>query len=311
MIESAPLPNLRVSYSSLNTYASCHRKFELSKMIPQRRSYEDNYAADVGKAMHAGFQNYLVTQDEDIAILELMKAFPFEDEWNQPNTYRSFDACLSTFESMLEEGNMYEYELAQIKRPDGSVGPAIEVPFEIQFEGLTLPDGRGISFVGFIDAILQHRLNRRYKTLDIKTTREKLDDSTPKYFFDTQQVPYGIVLDHVANGKVDSFDVLYLDTYIDLVEPTCKLYEFPKTSTDVQEWFTNRVMQMEDIVRFEKSQYYPRTDSGCMFWKKPCRYFDVCGNRDREFLKEWFLLGDEPAPEEPWNPWIIAKAQAA
>ena len=191
------------------------------------------------------------------------------------------------------------------------VVPAIEVPFEIRFNGITLPDGRGISFIGYIDAILRNHLTGLFRTLDIKTTRQSIVDATPKFKFDTQQIPYGVVVDHVAQGEVDSFEVLYLDCYIDILEPSVKLYPFMKTRNDVQEWCTNKLLQFQSIQRYMEVDYFPRTDSGCMFYNKPCRYLEPCVSRDRATLMEWFLLGEEPAKDsDEFMPWIVADIEA-
>lgn len=314
----APTEFLRVSYSSLNTYESCRRKFEFDKLYPRKARTDDNYAADIGKALHCGYQDYLIHHDEERAIWAMMMAFPYEGEFMQDTDYRSFEATLSTLEEMFLEVKIGEYELANIRRPNtpaelsaglsgGVVVPAIEVPFEIRFNGLVLPDGRGISFVGFIDAVMRSHLTQRFRSTDIKTTRDRVKDATAKYRFDTQQVPYGIVIDHIAEGEVSQFDVQYLHTYVDLVEPSVKLYEFTKTREDIKEWYTNKLIQFNDIIRFAESNYFPRVEGGCMFYNKPCRYLEPCQSRDRESLEMWFMMGDEPAKQEDFHPWIVAE----
>jgi hypothetical protein len=316
---------LRVSYSSLNVFSSCPRKFEFDKFYPKRpRVWEDNYAADVGTALHAGYQHYLAHQDRDAATLEFMMAFPCADEWNQPNDYRSMEAALSTLDEMFDSAKMTDYELARIRRPntpaeiaagltDGVVVAATEVPFEIKFTGVMIPpcpmfpDGAGISVIGYIDAVLRNLMNGLYRTCDIKTSRMKLNDATGKFKFDGQQVPYGIVVDHIAQGAVEAFEVLYLDCYVDLLEPTVTLYPFMKNRNDLQDWATNKLIQFQQIARFAGQQYFPRTDGGCLFYNKPCRYLEPCASRNRDDLLEWFMMGDEPAPSEPFFPWITAE----
>ena len=320
-MSAKPTEFLRVSYSSLNTYDSCKRKFEFDKLYPKRdRSGEDWYAAEVGKALHAGYQAFLIHGNRERSIWEFMLAFPFELEFSQENDYRSFEASLATLELMFDESKMQEYKLAQIRRPntpeeielgltEGVVVPAIEVPFAIRFNGLVLPDGRGIEFIGFIDAILIHYMTGLFRTLDIKTTRMHVDDATAKFQFDTQQVPYGLVVEHVTNESVDSFEVLYLDSYIDIVEPDAKFYPFMKTREDIDEWVMNKIMQFQDIIRFLKMDYFPRREGGCMFYNKPCRHLEPCISRDREALTHWFLMGEEPGTDRDskFMPWIVAE----
>lgn len=318
-----PTEYLRVSYSSMNVFASCHRKFEFDKLYPKRaRDGEDFYAADVGKALHAGYQAYLIHGDKEKAIWAFMLEFPYEGEYSQMNDYRSFEAALATLEVMFEESKMQEYELAQIRRPNtpeevlagmsgGVVVPAIEVPFSIRFNGIVLPDGRGIEFIGYIDAIMRHYMTKRFRSLDIKTTRMASKDSTGKFKFDTQQVPYGLVIEHVAGEEVDEFEVLYLDSYIDIVDPKAVFYPFLKTRADIIEWVSSKVLQFQQIKRFMELEFFPRTDGGCMFFNKACRYLEPCISRDRQSLVEWFLLGEEPGNDRDagFQPWIIAELE--
>jgi ATP-dependent helicase/DNAse subunit B len=309
-------PTLRLSYSSLNVFSSCARKFEFDKLYPKPpRVFEDNYAADVGSALHAGYQHYLATHDRDESVWAFMEAFPFADEWNQQNDYRSAEAALATLEEMFDSAKMVEYELARIRRPNtvaeaaagltgGVVVPAVEVPFEIRFPGLeikpcpALPEGADIAVIGYIDAIMQNQIHGLYRTLDIKTSRMKLNDATGKFKYDAQQVPYGIVVEHIAQGEIESFEVLYLDCYIDILEPTVQLYPFIKTHHDLQDWATNKLIQFRQLAGFAESDYFPRTDGGCLFYNKPCRYLEPCASRDREGLTSYFnMMAEEiPAP---------------
>ena len=315
---------LRLSYSSGNTFESCPRKFELDKLYPHGRSRDDAFAADVGSALHAGYQNYLVTRNRDKACWAFLEKYPFELEFQESNDFRSCEASLATLEEMIDSHVMEDYALAEIKRPntqaeieqgltDGVVVPAIEVPFEIRFDGITLPpspkypDGCGIAFVGYIDAIMRNMITDMFRTTDIKTHRDRIHDRTGKYKFDSQQVPYGIVVDHVAGLAVEQFEVLYYDCMIDILEPRVKLYPFLKSQEDIQEWLLTRVMQFQMMERYASTDFWPRTSGGCMFYNRPCRYLEPCMSRDRKSLEAWFTMGgtQEVKAEEPWEPWIV------
>lgn len=301
-----PTDWLRVSYSSMNVFSSCNRKFELQKLYPQRNRDRDMFAADVGTALHKGYQDYLIHKDRDSAIWQMMLAYPFESEAQQENEYRSAEACLATLEEMIAAESMLEYELAMIKHPDGSIIPAIEVPFEIRFKGITLPDGRGIAFVGYMDAIMRNLVNGRYRTTDIKTHRRGVKDATGKYKFDDQQTPYGIIVEHIQGHPVEEFEVLYLDSYVDVLEPKVTLYPFARSADDVQEWLLNKVLQFQTIQRFMQMDYFPRTSGGCLFYNRPCYYLEPCESRNRAMIEGWLLMGEEPAPTRYEVPWVVA-----
>lgn len=309
---------LEVSYSSLNLADSCLRKFEFNKLYPRRARDSDAFAADVGTALHHGYQNYLVNQDTDTAIWALLESYPYEGEFNQLRDDRSLETCISTLEEMIHEAKMDEWELMTIKRPntpeeveqgltEGVIVPAIEVPFELRLKGLDLPDGRGVAFTGFMDAALRHRGHGAVRTMDIKTHRRALEDATPKYRFDGQQVPYGICLEHIQGFSVDEFEVLYLDCFVDLVNPRVNLYSFHKDSVDLQEWLLNTVLRVQRIQRAMEMDYFPRTDGGCLNWNRPCYFLEVCQTRDREAVEDWLLMGEAPEHRQRTTPWIVAE----
>ena len=327
---SDPTEYLSLSYSSLNLADTCMRKFEFNKLYPRRPRDSDAFAADVGTALHHGYQDFLVNQDLEKAIWELMKSYPYGSEFYQRTDERSLEACISTLEEMTHDANMTEWEIINIKRPltnaereanndsfnrfgppifdeSGVVVPAIEVPFALRLKGIVLPDGRGVEFTGFMDAALRHRATGDVRTMDIKTHRRTLVDATPKYKFDGQQVPYGIVLEHLTGNPVEEFEVLYLDTYIDLVTPRVQLYPFRKDPDDLQEWLVNTVLQVQRIQRAAEMDYFPRTNGGCMSWNRPCYFLDVCESRDKEAITEWMLMGEAPEQRPRELPWIIAE----
>lgn len=302
-----PTEFLRVSYSSLNMADSCLRKFELNKLYPRRVRDPDQFAADVGTALHHGYQDYLIHQDLDRAIWMLMQDYPYLDEFSQRDDYRSLEACIATLEEMTHEAKMHEWELMSIRKPDGTVVPAIEVPFALRLNGIVLPDGRGVEYTGFMDAALRSLVTGAVRTMDIKTHRRQREDATAKYKYDSQQVPYGIVLEHLTSNVVEQFEVLYLDCFVDLVNPRVQLYPFYKDSTDLQEWLINTVLRVQRIQRGLEMDYFPRADGGCMNWNRPCYFLDVCESRDRDAITEWLLMGEEPAAETREEPWIIAE----
>ena len=298
---------LRVSYSSLILADNCLRKFEFNKLYPRRARDSDAFAADVGTALHHGYQDFLVNQDLDSAIWALMRSYPYYAEYEQRFDDRSLESCIATLEEMTHNVDMAEWELLKIRKPNGKIVPAIEVPFALRLKGITLPDGRGVEYTGYMDAAMRHKGTGLVRTLDIKTHRRTLKDATAKYKYDGQQVPYGIVLEHLVNNPVEEFEVLYLDTFVDLCSPAVQFYKFAKDSEDIQEWLLNTVMRVQRIQRAMEMDYFPRTDGGCMTWNRPCYFLDVCETRNKEAVTEWLMMGEEPKEDTREEPWIIAE----
>ena len=298
---------LQISYSSGGTADSCMRKFEFRKIYPRRKQAQDSLPAAVGQALHAGYQTYLATQSEDKAYWSLLETYPYELEYTAYDDKRSLEAAVSTLDKMLAYGNMDEWELLQIQKPDGVIVPATEVPFELILKGIELPDGRGISVIGFMDAAMRSLVTGAKRTLDIKTHRSTLQNADPKYRFDNQQTPYGVVIQHVTQEPCDEFEVLYLDCFVDLQQPRVKLYEYRRDSTDVQEWLANTVLRAQRIQRAMQMDYFPRTDNGCLSFNQACPYLEICQTRDKEAILEYMLMGEEPAAPEVFEPWIQAE----
>jgi hypothetical protein len=129
-------------------------------------------------------------------------------------------------------------------------------------------------------------------------------DATPKYKFDSQQVPYGFVAEHLQGRPLESFEVLYLECYLDLVEPKAIPYSFHKSREDLQEWVVNTILRLGPIQRSIAMDYFPRADGGCLTFNRPCFFLDVCETRNRGAITEWLLEGNEPGDKPEWNPWV-------
>lgn len=317
----SPTDYLRVSYSSLNTFAECARKFEFRKLYPRSSHREEGFAAEVGKALHAGYQDYLSYRDSDRALWELLKAYPYELEYmTEKSEDRSLEAAMSTLEAMIAYQPMDEWDLLNIRRPntsleisqgltEGVVVPAIEVPFELRFTDVILPDGRGVAMTGYIDAAMQHRIRRTTASMDIKTHRRFGADAEGKYRYDSQQTPYSMVIEHIQGSVLEELEIFYLDCFVDLAEPRIQLYPYKRDRIDLQEFLMTKVMQFQAIQRYMELDFFPRKDGGCMAWNKPCWYLEVCQTREREAAEHWILRGEEPTEEPEWFPWVVTELE--
>jgi hypothetical protein len=298
-----PGGRLDISYSSLNLASNCLRKFEFRKFYPRKPWADDQFAADVGKALHSAIQSYWTDYDEEKAYWTLMMEYPYTWEFHQLRDDRSLEACMSTLECVIDNDFMADWELCEVL-VDGVTRPAVEVPFEIELMGITCPDGSPIYYTGFIDALMRNKSTGLVRPVDIKTTRASSKDSTPKYKFDSQQVPYGFVAEFLQDRPLEAFEVLYLECYVDLLEPKAIPYAFQKSREDLQEWMMNTVIRLGAIQRSMAMDYFPRTDGGCLSYMRPCYFLDVCETRNRDAITEWLLEGNDAATSEPIEPWV-------
>lgn len=300
-----PISNRRqLSYSSLNTLAGCAHRYDLNKGYTHPASKFLYLPPEAGHTMHLGYQDWLIHHDTERALLKIGIRYPHKLEWDSLANW-SWEACMATFEAMIECDTINEYMLANIKCLDGVVRPAVEVPFELIFDGVLLPNGQEVSFIGYIDAIMLHKITKQYFTLDIKTHRATNSNREGVYKHDTQQIPYGIVIEHMLGKKIDFFNVMYLDCFVDVLEPKIQVYEYTKSAKSIENWLLSKILQIRTIQTYMQLDYWPRKDGGCMFFNKPCRYLDLCVSDNRELIQSLLIMNEEPAPPRKFEPWIV------
>lgn len=293
--------HLRISHSSRTTLGTCKRKFWFRKFYPNSRNkiWSDNIKAELGKALHHGYQTFLVNSDmpmderEELAIWEYMKKYPIELCAN-PHNYSSLETGYATLMEMIHTNTMLDYEIAKIKCIDGVERYAIEVPFEIVLEGFELPGGVTVSLTGFIDAIFFNSSIGTYHVLDVKTSGRtaKDGDFSPLYMFNEQCVSYGFVLEYIQQQLIEKFEVIYLHCKVDMKEPKALRYNFYKQQEDIQNWYNGLILDLMNLKTYMEMQWFPRDPTGqsCFAYGNKCEYFDLCGHSDAAIEK---LLGPD------------------
>lgn len=307
-----PIKKLVLSHSSRSSFRRCTRLLEFGKMFGDASDQDEFFAAECGKALHEGTQEYLISHDENAAIMAFAIAFPYELEYMKyENQARSLEACYATLMQLIQSPIMDRYELIHIKTKFGDTRPAVEVPFAIEITDSPFP--LPIYFVGFIDAILYDRIDDVYLVNDIKTTRMRIDDYSTRYEYDEQTVPYGIILEHILGKKIDEFRVSYLSAFIDILEPRVTLYNFTKTQDHIYDWFRGLCEDIGRIAKYYSQQYFPRATNGetCFSFNRPCWFADYCANRNPEIIER--VLPDRTSREGLFHSdieaWIEAKMQ--
>lgn len=301
------LPWLRVSYSSLNTFAFCPRKFEFNKLYGQDKSRgidDDSLPAALGRAFHHAYQEYITTKDYDRAAFTLLRHYPWEMADAIGDSKRTWDVAMSTFEEACTKFEGWDYEIMSFLSNEGEVIPCVELPFELRFLNTALPGYKGIAFTGYIDLIMRHKTSGLIKPLDIKTHQNYQQDRTGEYMHNTQQIPYGVVVEHILGEKVEEFEVSYLDCFLSLPEPRIQEYTYVKTQQHIQEWLTAKVLQFRQLKTMAELEMFSRAESGCVSWYRTCKYLQICISRDKQNIQNWFdEIEDDP---REWKPWVVA-----
>jgi hypothetical protein len=286
------LERLRISHSSLQLLRSCPRKFEFRKLF-KHAGREDSLPAEVGKALHEGVQNWFQNKDRTQAIWQLMLHYPYhlcsdvEDD-------RSLWAAYATLETVLDTGPLAEWEIATVEF-NGEARPAIEVPFEITISNFSLSDGRHIpvSYIGKIDLLLFNRLTHEYRVVDVKTHRDRMKDLAPKYEYDDQCLPYGMILEKMLGHEVTSFEISYLSTFVDLEKPWCKLYTFTKGPEEIQDWARSMVVDLQMLKFYYDLGWFKKHAASCTSFNRKCIYHDFCRTRDNNAIRGMIEGGED------------------
>lgn len=297
-------PNpLTISYSSRGTLEGCKRRFELYKFYRQPAKRHTSPDMIAGTALHAGFQEYMVTSDKEAAQYAMMRAFDIANS-PDPTHYRGLEACYATLENMMSNVNLLEYQIAEIRCLDGVTRPGIEVEFEIWLEGIEV-NGRPVVYIGYIDLTLFNVLTQSFAVTDIKSHRDNKGDRTANYAWDDQCIPYSVVLQHIAGHPIDMFNIIYIDTYVDIIEPKTLIYRFQKGPSDMQDWFTGLYYDVKHIKEYAERSFFPRTGHGCKIYNSPCQYLQLCGERDPKVI-QGLILGDHEEGQVPLvrSPWV-------
>lgn len=269
------------SYSSQNTFHSCPRKLEFHKIYKAKRR-NDSIPANAGKAVHAGFQEYLISRDENKALFAAYLAYgAFENPYYKINHDRSFSACIGTLLHLFENFPFEDYTLATINNR-----PAVEV-------GIRLILSESFHYIGFIDCIFYDEIQDRYIIVDIKTHRNHIADKLPLYQFDSQCIPYAYALAHMQEDFF-TFDCMYISVFLDTIKPSMEIYEITRTIEDAEDWFTTLKLDMKEIQFFRESNYFPRHGNACMSFNSPCPHFDYCHVRNPEKLIQLVEKETEP-----------------
>lgn len=302
-----PLEELRLSHSTMQTYQSCPRKFEFSKLYNNPK-YEESTATRCGTALHEGFQTYLIERNVDSAIWKMMLAYPWEHGIS-PMKDRSAESCYATLIEMIDKFDANRYELAYIQDSNGNNIPCVEVPFRIDFKGhrLLVKDAQGniakecpVYYVGYMDLVVYDKELGEFLVIDIKTTTDKSEDQSAKFAFSNQCTPYSLVIDKILGLPKGSLKVGYFVAGISSSEPKAQMFTFYKSEDDLKDWAVDMEVSLMNIETNTANAYFPRCGgASCVAYGRRCKYFDLCHSRDNDYImRSLFYEGEQEEPKE-------------
>lgn len=257
---------LNLSYSSLLTFHSCPRKFQLDRLQATGDQGENLYEQitfSYGHIVGLGIQMLLERKSMDEVMWQmflLWKPELFAENTKQNKSFAAAVFAVQKFSSLLDQGYLSGYSLVSYNGK-----PACELSFLI-----SLPDG--YKYRGFVDAVLQHDETGKVIVLECKTSSAtSLNPAT--YKNSAQAIGYSIVLDAIF-PSLSSYEVLYL------VYSTKQLQydqlEFSKSYIQRARWIAELMLDIEFLKMCESGDLYPMRGESCFTYFKECHYMNLC-----------------------------------
>jgi hypothetical protein len=265
-----PLRHKALSYSSLETFNSCPRKFQLHKYYEDADAMRGS-SVDMafGHAVGTGIQSLLAGLSLNQSLLQATLAWSLQDLYaakhtTKKNLITALD-LVTNFAANELAGILEDWTLFLI---DGK--PCNELGFS-----LGLPDD--YQFVGYLDVVLQHRTTKELACVELKTTGSwSVDEAS--YKNSAQTTGYALALDVLCRNLdlPPTIHVFYI--VASSATSTFTTFTAAKSKLDRAELLTDLVTQTQ-IIQLYKESYgdvFPKRGSACMNFNRRCEYYGNC-----------------------------------
>ena len=302
---SKVIPIKLLSHSSIETFHSCPRKFEIYRMnyAPKEKGTIDTA---FGHAVGVGVQELLISNSDGVQLRDANTAYLTEYQnalwemflsWEvpidevKPKSKKSFHtACLAVekYQHQLLPLLTEEWELAYFQGK-----PAVELGFIIK-----LPND--YYYRGYVDAVLVNKKEKRFRVLELKTTGLSVVDIS-QYKNSFQGVGYGVILDKLA-ASMDYAADYYVDYLVyKTVSQEFITFPFLKTAYQRAKWLSQLLLEADTIDMYLKRELFPTHGESCYNFYRQCQYFGLCERENSELqIKKVTNL---PTDDEFANAW--------
>lgn len=285
-----------ISYSSLNQFHSCPRKFELDKMGEERPNLESIHFA-FGHALGAGIQSLFDNGDISRAKFAAFCAWNMDlFEGHDPLTEGSAFRNKNTFPHVLEALDKFyghylvmsqEWELFYYLDAEGNSKPACELSARVDYPN-------GYVYRIYIDIVLRNKNTHELLVLELKSDGSKWKEPA-KYANSNQALSYTVILDKIQPGGT-SFIIWYAVYYKNLEE--WEVYSFPKSRLQKANWIRTVLYDTGNIEQCRTAEFFPKQGESCLDWGRPCRYFGTCELSNQFAYTTESVLAERVAKEE-------------
>jgi hypothetical protein len=276
------------SFSQLDVFNRCPRKFQMGK---ERAAFthgspglELNVDFAFGHAVGAGIQNYLISKDRDIALLNCILGWSAGFYAAIPKKLKNLTSAMIAVEKFIDivlPDQLDDWELLIL--PSGK--PAIEVSFSFHC-------GNGFKHYCHMDIALRNKRTKKIMVVDCKTTGFDSPEES-LYANSTQALSYAIMLETALPEELLSYDVMYL--VYSSTEREWTPLSFTKAVLDQAE-FVKDLLITHDLIRtYNDARFFPKRGNACYEYFRRCEFYGECNLTADERLPE---LADEDEAEK-------------
>lgn len=266
----------RLSYSALQLFHACPRKFQLNKLRAEAKTNDvQSLTFAFGHAVGYGIAELVRRRDLKDILWEMFLAWDVDYLAENDKQKKSFPhavQALEIFKAAMDEGYLEGYEVATYKGK-----PAIELSFRVDFP-------EGFTYRGYMDVAMRHESG------EIVVLENKTSSSTwvnhYMYKNSAQAVGYSVVLDEIEPNFA-AYEVLY-NVYLTKLERYEK-FPFPKTYTMRALWLRDilwDIYQIKELVHAEGNYgIWPMRGESCYSFGQVCEFMDVCQTATKYLMK--------------------------
>lgn len=256
----------KLSYSSLELFHVCPRKWQLSRFY--KRSPGDMHTAfghAVGEAIAAIaagealepviFHMFLTFEADLLEVHKSKKSFALAVE------------AVSSFKLLWDEQLSMEWEVLYVEGK-----PAAEL-------GLRVSIGNYI-YRGFVDLVLKNKYTGEIAILENKTTGAR-SAVEAMYGNSNQSLGYAVILDKIVP---DLSSYLVLHTVFTSFNSTWNVFPVAKSMVKRANWLRDLIYTVRTLEMYQEDGNFPLQGSGCVSYGKQCGFYGVCDAPTEELV---------------------------
>lgn len=249
----------RLSYSSLNEFHACPRKWQLTRF---NKLHETTIHTAFGHSVGEAVANIAAGMELEEAVFHAFVSWEVDLLEEHKKSRKSFAMAVDAIRSfylLWTDSLGLEWEVLLI---DGK--PAAEL-------GLRVNIGAYV-YRGFVDLVLKNRYTDEIAILECKTTGFKTATEA-QYGNSNQSLGYAVFLDRIV-PDVSSYTVLHL-VY---VTPTREWHVFPvhKSALKRANWIRDLIYDVRLIEMYKEDDAFPMHGSACTDWGRVCQFYGFC-----------------------------------